>query len=345
MERLASTLGPGILICADSAFGHFKNLCAADRAGLSFVVPLRATTGFAATFLEQVGTQALRPLRYASARQETMPARKRARYRGAIRPLIVNDPETGAPHSFRVAYIWSSEEAASVADGRERALRKAEEELAKVRRGLGGRYYNTLKQVDDRVANILIEPIRGLLVVQTAMRQAKPSLRWHRNRTAVRATARTDGIYALATNLPGPLSATRVLRLYKDQFNVELRHRDAKQTLRVRPLFLHNDDRISALVSIVGLALLVFGIIEAGIRHALGQGESLPGILPEGRAARPTGRSILAAFQGLGLTYTTDGPRLDPLTATQRHILELLGVRVPWDQRDPLPLANCGKRG
>lgn len=345
LERLAALLGPGVLICADSALGHFKNLCATHRAGLKFVVPLRASTGFAATFLEDVGTEALRPLRYVSARQKNLPANKRARYRGTIRPLAVTDPETGEKHSFRVAYVWSSEEASSVAEARERALNKAEEELAKIRRGLGGRYYKTLQQVEARVANILIQPIRAFLAVRTGMREGKPTLRWRRNRAAITAAARTDGIYALATNLPGRLSAKRVLRLYKDQFVVEQRHRDAKQTLRVRPLFLHNDDRIAALISIVGLALLVFGIIEAGVRRALGAGRTLPGILPEGRAALPTGRSILAAFQGLGLTFTHEGPQLDPLTATQRQILGLLDVRIPWTEGSTLPAQKCGKRG
>jgi len=344
LERLATLLGPGVLVCADSALGHFKNLCAAHRAGLHFVVPLRASTGFASTFLEQVGPRALHPLRYVSGREKQRPASKRARYRGTIRPLAVTDPETGEERSFRVAYIWSSEEASSVAEARERALNKAEEELAKVSRGLGGRYYKTAQKVDARVATILIPPIRGLLVVKTGMRAGKPILQWHRDRAAIAQAVRTDGIYALATNLPGRLSATRVLRLYKDQFLVELRHRDAKQTLRVRPLFLHNDDRIKALISVVGLALLVFGIIEAGVRRGLGPTEPLPGILPEGRAAIPTGRSILAAFQGLGLTYIDTGPVLDPLTATQRRILNLLDVQIPWSERDTLPSLNCGKR-
>ncbi|HEY2944888.1 MAG TPA: IS1634 family transposase [Vicinamibacteria bacterium] len=343
LERLAELLGPGILICADSALGHFRNLCAVHRAGLKFVVPLRATTGFANTFLEEVGPRALQPLRYVSQRQRSLPFDQRHRYRGTIRPLAVTDPETGENCSFRVLYVWSSEEASSVADARERAVSKAEEELAKVRRGLGGRHYKTLSQVEARVANILIPPIRGLLVVRTGMREGKPSLRWRRNHVAIRAAARTDGLYALATNLRGPLSASRVLRLYKDQFVVEQRHRDAKQTLRVRPLFLHNDDRIAALISIIGLALLVFGIIQALIRRALGTGKTLPGILPEGRAALPTGRSILGTFQGLGLTFTREGPRLDPLTSTQRQILRLLNMPVPCVEGTSLPAFSCGK--
>ena len=121
-----------------------------------------------------------------------------------------------------------------------------------------------------------------------------------------------------------------MLRLYKDQQIVERRHRDMKQTLKVRPIFLHNDDRVYALLSIVGISLLIFGLIEAQTRAALDPDQQLPGLLPEGRAAKPTGRNILAAFQGLGLTYTRAGIQLDPLTDTQQHILDLLQIQPPW---------------
>ena len=39
-------------------------------------------------------------------------------------------------------------------------------------------------------------------------------------------------------------------------------------------------------------------------RKALSDTELLPGLLPENRAAKPTGRNVLGVFQGLGLTYT-----------------------------------------
>ncbi|HUY58519.1 MAG TPA: hypothetical protein VMV16_02300, partial [Solirubrobacteraceae bacterium] len=171
------------------------------------------------------------------------------------------------------------------------------------------------------------------------------TLAWQRNQKAINTAASFDGIYALATNLPGRLSAGKVLRLYKDQQIVERRHRDMKQTLKVRPIFLHNDDRVHALLSIVGISLLIFGLIEAQTRAALGDDQQLPGLLPEGRAARPTGRNILAAFQGLGLTYTHNGIQLDTLTDTQQHILELLQIQPPWPTQADHALANCGKWG
>lgn len=345
LERLAKLLGRGLLICADSALGHVKNLCSADRAGLRFIVPLRAATGFGARFLDEVTHRGLAPLSYICARDRGRPARERPHYRARLRPWQVVDPDTGQTRQFRVLYVWSSEEACSVATGRERALTKAEHDLARVRRGLGGRYYKTPQQVKARLATILTPPVHDLITVAIGSRDGKPTLRWHRNSQRIAQAAQLDGIYALATNLPGRLSARRILHTYKAQSLVEQRHRDAKQTLRVRPLFLHNDDRIAALISVVGLALTVFGLIEAGVRRALGPGQQLEALLPEKRNAIPTGRAILAAFQSLGLTHTERGPKLDPLTSTQRRILDLLDASVPWQTGPQLALASCGKRG
>ena len=129
------------------------------------------------------------------------------------------------------------------------------------------------------------------------------------------------------------LTALDVLKTYKDQWVVEQRHRDLKQTLKVRPVFLHNDDRIHALIAVIGISLLIFGLIEAELRAALGPDVPLPGILPEGRAARPTARAVLATFDGLHLTYTPAGIVLDQLSPVQRQILALLNIPLPWPEK------------
>jgi hypothetical protein len=335
LQRLLAFAKPGMLMVCDSALGKPKPLCQIDRAGLRFIVPLRADTGFAQRYLEQIGPDALRPVRYVAERERRLPAAQRTRYRGAVADWEMTDPDTGQSKPFRVAYIHSSEEAEQVAAARERALTKAEGELVRVRNGLGGRYYKTVEQVQRRVGQIVGPNIQGLLTVNVgATQDAKPTLSWQRNHTAIAQVQRTDGIYALATNLPGRLTAGRMLCLYKEQEVVERRHRDLKQTLKVRPIFLHNDDRIYALVSIIGIALLIFGLIETGVRRALDRDTPRLALLPEGRLARPTGANILAAFQGLDLTYTHHGIQLDPLTPTQQHILDLLGIQPPWSQQN-----------
>ena len=337
LERLLSFSKPGMLMVCDSALGKPKPLCQIDRAGLRFIVPLRADTGFAERYLAELGPEALRPVRYVAERERRLPARKRTKYHGAICDWELEDPETGEQRRFRVAYIHSSEEHAQVANARERALAKAEEQLERVKRGLGGRYYKTKTQVERRVGQIVGTNIQGLITVTVATRNGKPTITWERNNQAIAQAARTDGIYALATNAPGQLTAGQLLHLYKDQEVVERRHRDLKQTLKVRPIFLHNDDRIYALIGTVGIALLIFGLIETSLRQALKhdpqhEHKLLP-LLPEGRLAKPTGANVLAAFQGLDLTYTHQGIELDPLTPTQQRILELLRIQPPWPQR------------
>jgi hypothetical protein len=344
LERLLELSGPGLLIVCDSAIGQPKTLAEIDSAGVRFVVPLRASAGFRERFLADAGHAALRPVSYVPEREAKLPAKLRTRFRGVLRDWEIPNGD-GPALKLRVAYIHSSEEATQVADARERALTKAETELERVRNGLGGRYYKTREQVQRRIGQILGANITGLIDVTISARKGKLTLAFKRNQPEIDTAAAFDGIYALATNLPGRITAGHVLRLYKDQQIVERRHRDLKQTLKVRPIFLHNDDRVYALISIVGISLLIFGLIEAQTRAALGDDQQLPGLLPEGRAAKPTGRNILAAFQGLGLTYTHTGIRLDRLTDTQQHILELLQIKPPWPTQADHALRSCGKWG
>jgi hypothetical protein len=340
MERLRTLTPPGLVVVADSGLGYLRHLCAADRAGLRFVVPLRADTGWAARFTADVGDlDQLGDLPHVAQREQRLPTDQRTRWKGLLRPYPVTDPDQKTHHNLRVAYIWSSEEASSVADARTRALTAAEAALTRIHNGLGGRYYKTQKDVNTKVATIIGKNITGLLHVRTGTdpNSGKPTLTWQRDHDAITAAARLDGLYALATNLPDPkprkpLTALDILKTYKDQWVVEQRHRDLKQTLRVRPVFLHNDDRINALVAVVGIALLIFGLIEADLRRALGPNTPLPGLLGEGRAAKPTGRSILTTFADLHLTYTTTGPVLDRLTPAQRTILAHLDIPLPWPE-------------
>src|SRR5262249_49609482 len=163
LERLTAILPRAPLVIAEAALGNIKPLLDADRAGIRFIVPLRVVTGFRDRFLAEVGHQALRPLRYSSERDRRLPAKRRARYRGALAPFQVRDPETGESRCLRVAYIHSSEEAREVAAARERALQKAEQALERIRGGLGGRHYETQAQVDTRVARVLEPAVGGLL--------------------------------------------------------------------------------------------------------------------------------------------------------------------------------------
>src|SRR5918996_3516574 len=93
LERLAQFAKPGMLMVCDSALGKPKPLCEIDRAGLRFIVPLRADTGFAERYLQDLGPEALRPIRYVAERERRLPARRRTTYRGALIGWELEDPQ------------------------------------------------------------------------------------------------------------------------------------------------------------------------------------------------------------------------------------------------------------
>ena len=72
---------------------------------------------------------------------------------------------------------------------------------------------------------------------------------------------------------------------------VEQRHRDPKQTVRVRPVCLPNNDRIEGLLSVIGIPLLILRPLEAHLRAGLVTRQrcqaSFPS--PNGQAHRPRG--------------------------------------------------------
>ncbi len=80
-----------------------------------------------------------------------------------------------------------------------------------------------------------------------------------------------------------------------------------KGPLAVAPIFLEHNRRITALITVICLALLVFCLIERQVRQALGAEQTMRGLYPDNRRVRPTGRMIL---------YHLDGLMLGPGTAT-----------------------------
>ena len=144
LERLRELSGPGGLLILDSACGRPKTLCEIARAELRFIVPLRAQTGFRERFLADVGPGGLRAVRYLSAREQRgLSAQQRTKYRGTVRELGGDRPRDRRNASFPSRVYPLLKEHREVAAARERALTQAEEQLQRVRNGLGGRYYKT----------------------------------------------------------------------------------------------------------------------------------------------------------------------------------------------------------
>jgi hypothetical protein len=92
-------------------------------------------------------------------------------------------------------------------------------------------------------------------------------------------------------------------------------------------MFLHNNRRITALITVICLALLIFCLVERQVRLAIAPAPALDG-LAAGRPRKPTGRLIFDALSRLRLIPAGDGrpaiiPRPAPL---QARLLDLLDV-------------------
>ena len=84
LERLRELAPPGVICVADSGFGYLGRLCAADAAGLRFVVPLRADTGWADWFAADIdgGIDALPTLAHCPQRERRLPTPDRTIWKG-----------------------------------------------------------------------------------------------------------------------------------------------------------------------------------------------------------------------------------------------------------------------
>ena len=156
----------------------------------------------------------------------------------------------------------------------------------------------------------------------------KPTLSWHFDDGALTAEAATDGWYALLTNLdPETADAAEVLRRYKGQEAVERRYSSIKGPLAVAPMFLKNNRRIEALITVICLALLIFCLVERALRLAIAPAHVLAGLYA-GRPAKPTGRLIFTALSRLRLIPATHQtpPVIPEPPPLQANILRLLGV-------------------
>jgi hypothetical protein len=115
------------------------------------------------------------------------------------------------------------------------------------------------------------------------------------------------------------LSALEMLTRFKKQEIVERRIKVVKGPVRVRPMFLHKQERVEGLVFVAMLALLVYTILEMLCRRA---GQWI------------TARQVLEKFELLGAVYLQfgDGSVLklpSALNAFQGQLIELLRFPDP----------------
>jgi transposase len=351
LERLRGLAAPRrLLLVADSALVTRANLTAADAAGIAFVSRLPRSFDYEDDALA-IPEEAWRTLTYCSERSRQLPKDRRPSFAGAGATIEMAGPDK-ITRTFRVLYVRGTEEAGAARASRAKLLAKAEEALAKVERGLAKRPRQDPEKIARRVAKAVAAGRVGdwLRTEVSACPDGGVTLRWWRDEAAIADAERRDGLYALVTNMSRRrCSADRLLALYKDQALSERAHHFLKGPLSVRPVFLKSNRRAAALVQVCSIALLVYGLIESEVRRGIAPARSILGLLPEGRAARPTAANIFAAFGGLGYqrVQTANGLEYipDAVTAAQHAILATLGLSSILPEGATMPSRQCGIRG
>jgi transposase len=185
-----------------------------------------------------------------------------------------------------------------------------------VKNRLNEPYWRTVKTIRKRAqARLDNSPVGEAMKVEVWGEYGDVEMRWWVDREALREMCRPKGRYLLVTDHPD-LSAVEMLATYKDKDKVEKRFRVAKGVLHVRPIYLHKDERIAAMLCVNMIALLVYSLAERRCRR---------------NGLHITGRQMLYAYGSLHVIESRfiDGSVLYqsmPLTPHQREILWRMGI-------------------
>lgn len=324
-------------LIGDSKLLSERNRQALLAAHVGYLAPLPRTPELDAAFLALLPEERRR-LDYVSAHERRKPAAEQAPYWGWDRTveLAVPVPAEQAgeveQRALRRLFVISSEERDACRRNRDRQRAKAEAEVARVRRQVGSRWYPTAERAAAKVELILEHRhLRDLFRVASTERDGQVAVTCPLLPEALERAERLDGYYVLeSTRTTVEADASALLAEWKGQWQIEHRHRDGRGPLRIHPLFITSNRRIEALVTILGIALMIFSLIERAARRALAAGEKVPNLLAGHVAARPTGDNLLKALGPIALACFRFGERwqraVADLSPLQHTLLRLLGV-------------------
>jgi transposase len=336
MQALQKLASPArMLMIGDSKLVSYPNLAALVNAKVTFIAP--ASKNYVAVGV--LGCQDLSDtveVDYVAARDAGKDPDQRGRWHVREDVMTLPGPRKRDPVlTLRRIFVHSSARAAAAAIARTKKLDRARDDLDRLVRGLGSRHYPDPAAVTARVAAIARDRRVGAYLHTTiGADHGTPTLTWSFDQATIDADAASDGWYALLSNLdPGEADAAEVLRRYKGQEAVERRYQAFKGPLAVAPLFLKNNRRIAAMITVICLALLIFCLVEREVRRVIAPAEKLDGLYV-GRPAKPTGRLVFEALDRLRLipSHGDDPPVIPRPGPLQTQLLDLLNV-------DPLHLA------
>ena len=305
MRALQHLAAPrSFLLVGDSKLISYTNLTAMNDGQVTFIAPLAASRVPDGLFASLDPSKA-EFVDYVAERDEDKRFFDRGTYRVCEDTMDLAGPrKTNPVLTLRRILVYSSANATAKAKSRQLKLARARTDLDTLTRTAGTRHHPTIQAVTAK-ATAIARRRRVAAYLHTTIttdEDGKPTFGWSFDQAAIAAEAAADGWYALLTNLSTDLDATEVFLRYKDQPTVERRYGQFKGPLAVAPIFLRSNRRITALITVICLALLIFCLIEREVRRHLAPDTEMTGFyINDRRARKPTGRLILQALDDLRL--------------------------------------------
>ena len=254
------------------------------------------------------------PLAY---RPQNQPADEPWRYYGVLRSATIE--HDGRPVPIQVLVVKSHTKQKLDRERRQTYLERLTQRLDDIQNMLNIRRYKRKDYAQQQIEKACQgNPIQDLVEIRLTGEDGALHLTYRIHPEKLAAAKELDGRYLLGTN-DRSLSALDMLTRFKEQEVVERRIQTVKGPIRIRPFFLHKEERIEGLVFVSMLALLVYTILEMLCQ----------------RAGQPiTARQALEKFERLGAVYLhfRDGSELrlpSALNSVQAQLMVLLKFPSP----------------
>lgn len=220
------------------------------------------------------------------------------------------------------------------------------ERFKRVNEKLGRPHYRTTKEVEKRIATILSKyPDYGELYSYQIIQNEEGTpvkVVCFVNDSLLAKKRMLYGIYCLSTSTDSnDYPMDKVFSIFKEQYTVENANKILKGPVRLRPIFLHKQERIESLILVIFLALMIYYLLERTYYYHKCEEAKGKSKKDQESITKMTARRILFEFcwYNLGILHIGDQKIIKPaeLTKEQQEIFDTLNLLHPsqWLPRSP----------
>lgn len=305
-----------LLILSDCAGITYETMADYEEQGAQFLGPL-AITPSERELLNSVPMESFRPLDYTSY------GAKECIHSCYDTGLTIRRDKHPTPITARALFTHTTDRHKADSQERRRKISKVTKRLQQISGYLNAGRYVRFDYAQEQISKAIPQELAHIISATLRGTDGQLHLEFQVDEQAIARDEQFDGRRVLVTNV-SDATPSELYEAYKRHVAIESRFRIVKNEIRVNGIFLHSDQRITALIAVVVMALLVF---------------TLMGLLAE-RAGldtehyhKMTTRELLFRFQDATLLAASCNGRLAAveltLSAEQCHIIQQLGLPKP----------------